>query len=115
MKNYNAKKLSLNLVNSIHGSGIDCEWYVSENKKYILLTNSYHCMDENGYYEGYCDFTVKIDKKKAKVHNITFQTNSFYYRKYVPVIRDYLEQLFFDPYILPYKETPYYLREFNIK
>ena len=114
MKNYNSKKLALNLINSIHGSGIDCDYKVDENKSNILIHNSYHCMDEYGYYEGYCDFTVKIDKKTAKVKNIVFHTNSFYYRKYVYMLRDYLEQLFFDPMFSKYTDRPYYLRSWNL-
>ena len=115
MKNYNSKKLTLNLINSIHGSGVDCDYTVTENKNNILIHNSYHCMDEHGYYDGFCDFTVKINKKTAKVIDLVFHTNQYYYRKYIWSLREYLEQLFFDPMFYEYKGRPYYLRSWNVK
>ena len=47
-----------------HGSGIDCDWEISinnseENAK-IECYNSFHTMDEYGYYGGYVDFTIII-------------------------------------------------------
>ncbi len=47
-----------------HGSGIDCDWegHMPDSGKYVYFRNSYHCMDEYGYYEGYQDFTVRIPK-----------------------------------------------------
>lgn len=59
-----------------HGSGIDCDWqvrycqnvkfYCSGGKlgkpgQYIYITNSFHCMDENGMYDGYQDFSIRLD------------------------------------------------------
>jgi len=112
MKHYNAKKLALLLVHAYHGSGIDCDWYINENKSNIILSNSIHCMDDNGYYEGYMDFSVRIDKLTAKVKRIMFHTNSFYRRNYVWRWKDYLEQLFYDPeFRCLYTYTrPYYLK-----
>lgn len=46
-----------------HGSGIDCDWHCTMKGDYVLFSNSYHCMNENGYYEGYQDFTVKLNKR----------------------------------------------------
>lgn len=45
-----------------HGSGIDCKWEVSrpKNGRFVYFHNSYHAMNENGYYEGYQDFSVVI-------------------------------------------------------
>ncbi len=47
-----------------HGSGINCEWagHMPDNGKYVYFRNSYHCMDENGFYDGYQDFTFRIPK-----------------------------------------------------
>lgn len=48
-----------------HGSGINCkwcfEWFDNGNVK---ASNSYHCMNENGFYVGFADFsaTFKTDK-----------------------------------------------------
>ena len=112
MKNYNAKKLALLLAHAYHGSGIDCDWHISENKSNIIMSNSIHCMDENGYYEGYMDFSVRIDKKTAQVKRIMFHTNSFYRRKYVWLWKEPLEQYFFiftDIDLKTYTR-PYYLK-----
>ena len=45
-----------------HGSGIDSEWTIDENsnKKKLSISNSYHVMNDNGYYEGWIDFTVVV-------------------------------------------------------
>jgi hypothetical protein len=45
-----------------HGSGIDCGWSINapKNGRYVYFSNSYHCMDDNGYYVGYQDFTIVI-------------------------------------------------------
>jgi len=44
-----------------HGSGIDGDWSFDYTDKRIYVSNSYHRMDENGYYCGWIDFTVIID------------------------------------------------------
>ena len=110
VQNYNAKKLALLLCSNVHGSGIDCDWYITENKTQIILSNSIHCMDENGYYEGYMDFSVRISKKKAEVTRIMFHTNSFYRRKYAWIWKEYLEQLFYDAVFSPYYQRDYYVK-----
>ena len=46
-----------------HGSGIDADWTIDRqaNGKYVCR-NSYHMMNEHGYYVGWQDFTVKLDR-----------------------------------------------------
>jgi len=45
-----------------HGSGIDAEWTIddksSDNK--LILHNSYHVMDDSGFYTRWVDFTANI-------------------------------------------------------
>jgi hypothetical protein len=48
------------LIDSVHGSGIDRDWKLSQSKNYLNLHNSFHCMDEQGFYCGWQDFTVKL-------------------------------------------------------
>lgn len=44
-----------------HGSGIDCTWDVEVLKNgNVVFRNSYHGMDEGGYYDGWQDFSVVI-------------------------------------------------------
>ena len=110
MKNYSSKKLALLLTN-IHGSGIDCDYTITESKQYVKLSNCYHVMDENGFYDGYFDFTVWI--KKGKVYKITFSASPYHRNKYVWLLRDYLEGLFFDPMELRYEKSN--VRDVNFK
>ncbi len=43
-----------------HGSGIDIAWYFDFTDKAIFCQNSYHLMNDNGFYIGWIDFQVKI-------------------------------------------------------
>lgn len=51
-----------------HGSGIDCSWQFEfwgmesweNNRKRIVCENSFHLMDEHGFYGGWQDFRVVI-------------------------------------------------------
>lgn len=45
-----------------HGSGIDGSWDMEVKGSYVYFTNSYHCMDEYGGYDGWQDFRIRIDK-----------------------------------------------------
>lgn len=58
------KGLKYFFENLSHGSGIDCDWtgYTTKNGDYVYITNSYHCMDDVGYYDGYQDFSIVILK-----------------------------------------------------
>lgn len=46
-----------------HGSGIDCNWFVEDKGSYFKCTNSYYCMNENGMYCGFADFTLIVYKQ----------------------------------------------------
>ena len=46
-----------------HGSGIDNGCHVNldkSNENKIIIDSGYHCMDENGYYDGWIDFSVTV-------------------------------------------------------
>ena len=46
-----------------HGSGLDGQWdidYARSREDHIVLTMSYHAMDENGFYDGWIDFSLTI-------------------------------------------------------
>lgn len=45
-----------------HGSGIDSAWEYNATANYVYFCNSFHCMDENGSYDGWQDFRIRIDK-----------------------------------------------------
>ena len=44
-----------------HGSGIDAAWRIERKKNgSIVASSSYHGMNENGFYDGWQDFSVTI-------------------------------------------------------
>lgn len=75
------------------GSGIDCSWTFTEQKNSnILAHNSFQCMNERGYYDGFADFTV-IFKKNAPLADFVLQFNGkvAQYKNERYMLRDYLE------------------------
>lgn len=45
-----------------HGSGIDCDWeYTNHKNGKITFKNSFHAMDEDGYYVGYMPFKFTLE------------------------------------------------------
>jgi len=75
-----------------HGSGIDGDWYIEDKGSYFYAGNSYHCMDEYGYYDGWQDFYLTIPKKDPTKFKLHFRGDQYLARKYM--LRDYLEDLF---------------------
>jgi hypothetical protein len=76
-----------------HGSGIDCEWILKlTTPTRVNARNSYHCMNEDGYYDGYVDFTVLFDLANKDYFKITFASD-YQSRKRVNqyMLREYLE------------------------
>lgn len=49
-----------------HGSGIDCKWNIERkgNGLDFVCSNSFHVMDQNGYYCGYVSFDVYINVER---------------------------------------------------
>lgn len=89
------------------GSGIDCKWYISVQHKRvskykvipvaILLDNFIHAMNENGYYDGFVPFTVRIPFKDGIAQMDDFQLiahnwKSYTTKKYWPLYVDYVAQ-----------------------
>jgi hypothetical protein len=62
--NKHTDKINSLITNQLpHGSGLDTEWAIDFDKSHgnkITLSTSYHAMDENGYYDGWIDFTVIV-------------------------------------------------------
>ena len=89
-----------------HGSGIDCDWVLTECPKYWKCENSYHCMNEFGYYDGYADFSLII-KKLSVIHNagtayefesvdfnLHFHGSASHSKNQKYFLREYLEEIF---------------------
>lgn len=63
-----------------HGSGIDSDWNIEFLKNSnIVCHNSYHCMNNNGYYDGWIDFRVKLIIKEGVVRDFRV-TGAFHER-----------------------------------
>ncbi|MHA1372523.1 MAG: hypothetical protein ACTSRA_22720 [Promethearchaeota archaeon] len=77
-----------------HGSGIDGNWEITDKGKYFKCENSFHCMDEYGFYEGYADFSLIIPKKKPLDFRLHFHGKYSQYLNYKYGLRNYLEELF---------------------
>lgn len=78
----------LELVNTVHGGGIDYDWYAEETKNNIILYNSYHTMDENGYYDRIVGFKVIIPKEDIFSLKIQCTSDRYGWNKYM--LGDYL-------------------------
>lgn len=59
------------------GSGFDTIYNVYEQKKNFKIVSSYHVMNENGYYDGWIDFTIYMWKNIPSNRNkdITIEIN----------------------------------------
>ena len=58
-----AKRLEELLDKLPHGSGIDGSYYLNwdaDPNKYIEFSCQFHLMNDNGYYDGWTDFTVRV-------------------------------------------------------
>lgn len=77
-----------------HGSGIDCKWQIEDKGKYFKCVNAFHCMDENGFYCGYADFTLIIPKKNPLDFKLHFNGKQSAYLNERYMLRDYLESTF---------------------
>lgn len=65
-----------------HGSGIDAKWeYKILKNGNVELLCSYHGMDENGFYDGWQDFKVKLYRHTTdKLHQLRDGRKQVLYR-----------------------------------
>jgi len=84
-----------------HGSGIDCEWYITIKNNMVICKNSAHVLNDAGYYMGYIPFTVKLPivdntiqcgDMKIIAHN----WRSHLTRRYWPIYTDYIWDCIYD-------------------
>lgn len=52
-----------------HGSGIDGDWHIEGHAHHITCRNEFHCMNQDGYYEGWQSFSIILKKGIAKTKN----------------------------------------------
>lgn len=81
-----------------HGSGIDADWKLevleSENK--VRVNNSFHALNETGYYVGWVDFYYEFDMNGNYLATWCNQDNIKALQAddnvYLDDLKDYLEQ-----------------------
>jgi len=71
------------------GSGIDADWYIEDMGSYFRADNSYHCMDEYGFYDGWQGFSLIIPKKNPDDFRFHFTGDQYLAKKYM--LREYLD------------------------
>lgn len=78
-----------------HGSGIDCKWQFDyqQNGK-ITCVNAFHCLDANGYYCGYADFTLTVDLDKPADFRLVFNGRDSQRLARNHMLKDYLRDTF---------------------
>lgn len=77
-----------------HGSGIDCKWRDNlQANGTLVLANSYHCMNDVGYYDGFADFVIKF-RPNIPLEDFTlhFSGSTAQYKNKKYMLRDFLEE-----------------------
>ena len=77
-----------------HGSGLDGKTeiiYEKCNEDGLVFISEYHCMDENGYYDGWVGFLVKVTADLSFWYKLQIVGN---FGKYSHV-KDYLHDLYY--------------------
>lgn len=74
-----------------HGSGIDCDWVLKfTSPSRVRASNSYHCMDQYGGYDGWIDFSVLFDIHDRNYFRIMVHGNASRWKAEKYSILDYL-------------------------
>jgi len=77
-----------------HGSGIDGKTEFNFNKSRenkLIIDSSYHCMDQNGFYDGWVDFSIMITS--SLIFEVDIVITGKFCKKYESV-KDYLQETF---------------------
>ena len=83
-----------------HGSGFDCGCTINRDESTLnklVIDTSYHCLNENGYYDGWLEFQVIITPAFGNDVNINFKRqtkNKSVYNKYWNTSVDYFADCF---------------------
>ena len=79
-----------------HGSGIDGDWQVLWNpkRKAWVCENSFHVMNNVGYYVGWCDFRLVIPEENPQEFRLHFLGPNRWMARYYH-LRDFLEDSFY--------------------
>ncbi len=75
-----------------HGSGLDGTWKIDlekSNDSKLILYMQYHCMNQDGYYDGWVDFTLKVTPSLAFGINLQITGNFGRYHN----VKEYLYEI----------------------
>lgn len=68
------------------GSGIDGRWDITETRNAIVCSNFWHCMNNNGFYDGYIDFEIVFPHYASlfdfKIHAKNWKDNRYKIERY---------------------------------
>lgn len=75
-----------------HGSGINCswefEWFANGS---LRASNSFHCMNDAGFYDGYADFTLHMkEREPMRDFRLAFNGQQAQQKNRRYMLRDYL-------------------------
>jgi len=78
------------------GSGIDCDWEQDNLKNgKVVFSNSFHCMNTDGYYDGYADFSITVDLNNVEDFRLVFHGDYSQRKNRQYILREYLEELIY--------------------
>lgn len=80
-----------------HGSGIDLQWETGTNGKNLYAFNAFHCMSDNGMYDGWARFYLVIPLNSTNLADdfkLHFEGQDSQYMNQKHMLRDYLEDTF---------------------
>ena len=84
------------------GSGIDGEWNITETKNAIVCSNFWHCINKNGFYDGYIDFDIVFPHNASlydfKIHAKNWKNNRYKIKRYWKSlqVKEYIEDTIYN-------------------
>jgi hypothetical protein len=70
------------LTKYLHGSGFDGQWYVEEQKNSYLCTINFHCMNQDGYYDGWISLNYYVSKNLVS-YRLTCTASNYHRYHYI--------------------------------
>ena len=74
-----------------HGSGINDDWDICNRENFWECKNFWDCINNDGYYDGFIDFTVRIYKNENREFRIFINGNRSHNKNKKYHIKEYLE------------------------
>ena len=84
------------------GSGINGKWEITETRNAIVCSNFWHCLNDNGFYDGYIEFDVVFPHDASlydfKIHAKNWKSNRYLIEKYWKSlqVKEYIEDTIYN-------------------